>query len=89
MRHTFMLAALLTLALGGTAMAACPSEVPGSSSEAIKANEQRVLCLLREVEDASRLQQYEAQLDALERRINMMPRISPPAPYVPPVFELP
>lgn len=91
----FMLAAVMTLGTATSALAACPSQVPGSTIEAIKANEQRVLCLLREVEAVAQQRQYESQLKALEnsvrdlqlqQRFNAMPSFTAPAPFVPPML---
>jgi len=79
--------ALAATAPASSALAACPATVPGSTSEAIKANEQRVLCLLREVEDATRQRKYDADLKALELRLARPPvpaPFTPPAPLTPP-----
>ena len=89
MLRILALAAFFACFAGAYAMAACPSEVPGSSIEAIKANEQRVLCLLREVEQAAQQRKYEADLQALERRVDALPRFAAPEPFTPPVFAGP
>ena len=66
------LAAVMLLASGTMAMAACPSQVPGSTSEAIRANQQRVLCLQRELANAGRVQQYQMDLNKLETRVQKL-----------------
>jgi hypothetical protein len=87
MLRTFALAIAVMAAVPTShALAACPSAVPGSTSEAIKANEQRVLCLLREVEDASRQRKYDADFKALELRLTRPPT---PVPFSPPPLILP
>jgi hypothetical protein len=76
-------------------LAACPSQVPGSTIEAIQANERRILCLLQEVEAATRQRKYEADLRALEdaiqnsqlqQRFNA-PTFTLPAPIAPPLHR--
>lgn len=90
-----LLAAVLILASAAPTMAACPSQVPGSTIEAIQANERRILCLLREVEAAAQQRRYESQLRALEnsvqnlqlqQRFNAMPTFTAPPPFVPPLL---
>lgn len=91
------IASLFALACS-SAMAACPTSVPGNSEEAIRANEQRVLCLQQEIDDRAQIRNFEMKLRAnenaihslqLQRRFDNLPRIpaqSPftqPAPFVP------
>lgn len=88
-RHA-ILTAMFILSLGGGAMAACPTVVPGSTSEAIRANAQRVLCLQEEVDDSARQRQFELELRAnqnaiqslqMQRRFDILPRAVIPAPF--------
>ncbi|WP_332687961.1 hypothetical protein [Devosia sp.] len=92
MLKAFVLAAILALVSGTAAIAACPSQVPGSTIEAIQANEQRILCLLQEVEAATRQRKYEADLRALQnsiqniqlqQRFDALPTFTVPAPFAP------
>jgi TolA-binding protein len=92
-----IVAGLFALA-SSSAMAACPTSVPGNSKEAIRANEQRVLCLQQEVDERARQRQLEMELRAnqnaiqslqLQRRFDNLPRIpapplfTQPTPFVP------
>ena len=85
------------IVLGATTMswAACPSAVPGSTAEAIKANEQRVICLQRELSDSSRVQTFELELNRLDtslqrlelqRRFDTLPKPIPLPVPAPPKF---
>jgi hypothetical protein len=89
------LAVVICLASAGSALAACPPAIPGSTAEAIRANEQRVICLQQEVQDNSRYRQLESDVRRnenainriqLERRFDALPRPIPtpfvrPAPF--------
>jgi hypothetical protein len=78
------------------ASAACPTSVPGTSSEAIRANAERLQCLQEEIEQDTRQRQLELELRAnrdtlndlrLQRRFDVLPRINPPSTFAqPPLF---
>ncbi len=84
------------VALCSAATAACPTSVPGTSAEAIRANAERLLCLQEEVDEDTRRRQYELELRAnrdalndlrLQRRFDMLPRYVPPSNFAqPPLF---
>lgn len=83
------LAGVLSLLLGSTAMAACPPGASGNTSEAIRANEQRVLCLQQEVDDSARQRHFDMRLRQnetaiqqlqMQRRFDNLPRVIAPAP---------
>jgi hypothetical protein len=63
---------LIVFATSGVAMAACPPQVVGSSSEAVAANSQRLICLQAELAQATRHRQLEFQVDALERSVQSL-----------------
>lgn len=69
---------LIAIALGlfagstGITYAACPAPVPGSTAEAIRANEQRILCLQREVAEAAEQRQFEMKLLTIENSIQKL-----------------
>jgi len=86
MLKSLPLAAVLCLASIGSAFAACPPAATGSTAEAIRANEQRVICLQQEVQDNSRYRQLETDVRRnenainriqLERRFDALPRPIP------------
>ena len=93
MLRKFALAMLMAVGTTATALADCPSAVPGSTVEAIKANEQRVICLQRELTDSSRVQKYEIDINRidssiqrleLQRRFDALPKPMPlPVPVTP------
>ena len=66
------LAMLLVVSTTATAFADCPSAVPGSTAEAIRANEQRVICLQREIANNSRVQKYELEINRLDTSIQRL-----------------
>ena len=87
------LTVLLLLGSTATAFADCPSAVPGTTVEAIRANEQRVICLQREIANNSQIQKYEIEINRLDtsiqrlelqRRFDNLPRPMPiPVPVTP------
>lgn len=88
----------LALAGGGTVLAACPTSVPGTSNEAIRANEQRILCLQEEIDERTQRRQYELQLRAnenaiqsfqLQRRFDNLPLNPAPSPFTQPTPFVP
>ena len=97
MLKSLNLAGIICLASAASAMAACPPATTGSTAEAIRANEQRVICLQQELQDSSRYRQLESDLRRnenainriqLERRFDALPRPIPspflqPSPFVP------
>jgi hypothetical protein len=93
------LSAFVVIGLVGlcsAASAACPTSVPGTSGEAIRANADRLLCLQEEVDQDTRRRQIELELRAnrdalndlrLQRRFDMLPKYIPPPTFVqPPPF---
>ena len=89
----FKLSALIVVLAAGmcaTAHAACPTSVPGDTSEAIQANAERIRCLQEEVEEDARRRQFELELRAnqdalndlrLQRRFDNLPRYTPPPSF--------
>jgi hypothetical protein len=61
----------LMIALGGAtpAMAQCGPIVAGSTAAEIRANEQRILCLQRELAAETRQRGYELELDTIQRQL--------------------
>jgi hypothetical protein len=64
------LAVLLTTCAIAPAMAACPAPVAGDTAAAIEANQQRLVCLQRELSQKSEQYQYKVEIDALDRKID-------------------
>ena len=98
MPKIFVLAAVLVLLTVPSAMAACRSEVPGSTPEAIAANGQRLLCLQQELAAATTQRRYEFELKTLQnsiqtmqlqRRFDALPAPIPPPFVAPPPFIRP
>lgn len=97
MLKALTLAGALCFASAASALAACPPAATGSTAEAIRANEQRVICLQQEVQESSRYRQLESDVRRntnainriqLERRFEALPRPIPspfvqPAPFAP------
>lgn len=52
--------------------AACPAPAEYSGAAAIAANQQRVICLQREVDAAAQQRRVESQLNTLENRLDQM-----------------
>ena len=70
MLRTLTLAGIICFGSAASAMAACPPAATGSTAEAIRANEQRVICLQEEVQDDSRYRQLETDIRRNENAIN-------------------
>ncbi|QDZ10053.1 hypothetical protein [Devosia ginsengisoli] len=84
-----VLAAVAVILVATPALGACPAVVPGNSAEAIRNNQERLVCLQREVAaDAERrtlemkLRMLEANQQRLEmeRRLQVLETIKPPQP---------
>ncbi|WP_240229357.1 hypothetical protein [Devosia lacusdianchii] len=69
-----LFAIALGIIVGSTSLAhgACPAAVPGSTAEAIRANEQRILCLQREIAEAAEQRQFEMKLLTIENSIQKL-----------------
>ena len=90
-------AVVFSIAGTGMALAACPPAAVGTTAEAIRANEQRVICLQQDVQADSRIRQLELDNRTnsnainrlqLERRFDALPRPIPipynqPTPFAP------
>lgn len=96
MFKSIALAASLIIATTGLAQAACPSTVPGSTPEAIAANQQRIVCLQEEARQGSQQRIYNMQLQTmqnnmrdlqLQRRLDSLPKITPPVFQPRPTFS--
>jgi TolA-binding protein len=88
----FAPALLLVTITSGAATAACPAAVPGNTAEAIKANEQRIICLQRQASDETDRRQYEMELNQIETRVNQLEiqrRFDNLPVYTPPTFNRP
>ena len=86
MKRFFVATAIL---LAGTAVAAgaCPAPLAGSTPEVTAANQQRLICLQRELEAVSAYRAQDAKIRALQqqlatqdlqRRFDQLPRYQPP-----------
>lgn len=84
-----VLAAVAVILVATPVLGACPAVVPGNSAEAIRNNQERLVCLQREVAaDAERrtlemkLRMLEANQQRLEmeRRLQVLETIKPPQP---------
>jgi TolA-binding protein len=69
MKRQFGLSVVMMVALVAPTLAACPPMQAGSTPEEIKANELRILCLQRELNEATTLRNQQMQLDAINRRL--------------------
>lgn len=82
------LVATATLLAGTTlAAAACPAPLAGSTPEVLAANQQRLICMQRELEAAAAYRAQDARLRALQQqfaaqdlqhRFDQLPRYQPP-----------
>ncbi len=81
--------AATAILLAGTTMvaAACPAPLAGSTPEVLAANQQRLICLQRELEADAAYRAQDARLRALQqqlatqdlqRRFDRLPRYEPP-----------
>lgn len=68
---------------GGVATAACPAQVPTSTTEAIRANEQRILCLQQEIAREAHMRWLAQEIQAnhtaiqnlqIQRRFDQLPQ---------------
>jgi hypothetical protein len=87
-----LVVAAMAIATTGTAQAACPAEVTGTSAAAIKANGDRLLCLQAEADQLFRERKQDFDIMTLERSVQnlqlqqRMDRLPTFQPYVPPKF---
>lgn len=72
MSKAIVVALALLACSAGTALAACPTAVPGNTAEAIRANEQRLICLQREVAEAARQRDLEMKIQSLQNAIQKL-----------------
>lgn len=61
---------LLAVCASAPATAACPPPVAGDTPEAVEANQQRLVCLQRELAANGERYQYKVQLDSIQRSID-------------------
>jgi TolA-binding protein len=64
-----LLTSIVAFALVAPALAQCPPPVAGSTPEEIKANEQRLLCMQRELSLETSRRSLEMDINALNRRL--------------------
>ncbi|HWV20935.1 MAG TPA: hypothetical protein VN036_07900 [Devosia sp.] len=64
------LAILLAGCAIAPAAAACPAPIAGDTAAAIEANQQRLVCLQRELSQKSEQYQYKVEINAIERSID-------------------
>lgn len=83
----FVVSVVLSVSAASAAMAACPSVVTGTTAEALRANEQRLLCLQRELAEQTLRRNNQLDLDLmtralqdmqLQRRFDLLPPVQPP-----------
>lgn len=88
MLRTVTLALTIGLSVSA-AHAACPSAVAGDTPGAVRANQQRLVCLQQQTLDASAQRQRDMELRMLENRIDQLqiqrrfdalPTVPPPIP---------
>ncbi|MDB5473300.1 MAG: hypothetical protein JWP99_603 [Devosia sp.] len=90
MVRRIVLAALAAISLGGAALAACPTTVPANTSDAILANQQRVLCLQQAIDQDAQQRRLELELGAnqnaivnlqMRQRFDALPQIIIPSQF--------
>ena len=59
----------IVLAMAAPAVAQCPPLLAGTTAEVIKANEQRLLCLQRELAAETEQRQNQLEFDTLSRQL--------------------
>ena len=69
---TLAAAAFTCLFTATTAMAACPAPAAGDTPEAIRANQDRLVCLQRELTQLGERNAVQFELDQIERNIDSM-----------------
>lgn len=62
-------AALFTFACCGASLAQCPPPLAGETAAEIRSNEERLLCLQRELNARTTTHSFELQLDAINRQL--------------------
>jgi TolA-binding protein len=67
-----VLAVLLAACTIVPAAAACPPPVAGETAEAIAANQQRLVCLQRELAQKSEQYQFKVEINSLDQTIQQM-----------------
>ncbi len=86
MKQVLLIAAMMLAGALG-ASAACPAPLAGSTPEVLAANQQRLICLQRDVEAEAAYRAQDARLRALQqqfatqdlqRRFDALPRYQPP-----------
>ncbi|MCY1550994.1 hypothetical protein D9M68_872910 [compost metagenome] len=69
-RRRLPLAVLLLACTIVPAAAACPAAVAGDTAAALEANQQRLVCLQRELSQKAEQYQYKVEINAIERSID-------------------
>jgi hypothetical protein len=89
MTGTAIGAAMMLIATGGSALAACPGIVPGTNAEAIQSHDARLACLQRGITSGLDTKRQQMQIDALnsqvdaiqlQRRFDTLPAYEPWTP---------
>jgi len=60
----------LALLAAQPASAACPAPAPGKTAEEIRANQERLLCLQRELADLGAERKYQVEIDSIGRSLD-------------------
>lgn len=84
-----ILAAIAVLMSTAPSLGACPGAVPGTTAEAIRINQERLICLQRELSveaDRRRMEMQMRQLEANQQRLEMERRLQVIQPVPPPLF---
>lgn len=63
---------LLAASLIGPAAAACPPPMAGETAAAIEANQQRLVCLQRELAQNTEQHQFKVEINSLDRTIQQI-----------------
>lgn len=66
------LALLIAVGAAMPANAACPAPVAGDTAAAIEANQQRLVCLQRELSQNSEQYQFKVEINALDQRVQQL-----------------
>jgi hypothetical protein len=64
-----IMAATFTALATGSSLAACPPLTAGETAEEIKANEQRIVCLQRELADDARFKRQDFEINRLNQTL--------------------
>lgn len=70
--NRFALAALLCVCAIAPASAACPAPAAGDTAEALEANQQRLVCLQRELAQNGEQYRFKVEINALDQAVQQI-----------------